>query len=273
MSSIQKRVQKLSRRRAIIGEEKGKSYWIYINRPEKLNALDKKTLTRLALEIKKGCNSNSSAVIITGSGRSFSTGADIEDIIKLKNKEEVKEFFDKIKAVMDELVSCPKPIIALVNGLAVGNGAEILLATDVVLASESSWFSFPEISLGIMPATLLSNGGYILGFRKAKYLAITGTRFSAEEAKIMGLVDEVVPQEELEKEAAEIVDILSRYDENTIKAVKKVTKELYWNNIEKVIDIVSELAISEVAKDKMEKFLSHKIKPSALQPRRTLHTY
>jgi len=236
-------------------------YWIYLNRPEKLNALDTRTWEKLIYELNKACESDSVAVVLTGKGRAFSTGDDVENMLKLNTKQEALNFFNGIKQSLNIMLSCKKPIIALVNGLAVGGGAELLLAADIVVAAENSWFSYPEISLGVIPPILISVGGGVFGFRRAKYLALTGTRFSAYEAKNMGLVDEIVPQSDLEKEAFAIADTLSNYTPESIRSIKKIVYEIYWKDIEKAIDELTNLVITEDAKYRMESFESHKLKP------------
>ncbi|MDP8002855.1 MAG: enoyl-CoA hydratase/isomerase family protein [Caldisphaera sp.] len=245
----------------VTSEKKKMCYWIYINRPEKLNALDTRTTAKLIDELKKGCSSDSIAIVLTGKGRSFSTGDDIENMLKLNSKEEAVNFFNGIKQTINLIISCPKPVIALVNGLAVGRGAEILLAADIVIAAENSWFSYPEISLGVIPSVLISNGPHVFGFRRSKYLAITGTRFSAQDAKLMGLVDEVVPQSDLEKEAINITDILSNYPPESIKAIKETITKLYWKDIEYAIDQLTNLVITKEAKNRMKSFEFHKLRP------------
>ncbi len=244
----------------VLSEKKKLCYWIYFNRPEKLNALDIKTWNRLIEELNKGCQSDSIAIVLTGKGRAFSTGDDINDMLKLNTKEDAIKFFNGIKQTLNIMISCEKPIISLVNGLAVGGGAELLLASDIVIASDNSWFSFPEISLGLIPPILISVGGGILGFRRSKYLALTATRFSAEEAKNMGLVDEIVPQADLEKEAFAIADTLSNYTLESIKSIKKIAYEIYWKDLEKSLDVLTDLVITKDAKYKMESFESHKLK-------------
>ncbi|WP_048816678.1 enoyl-CoA hydratase/isomerase family protein [Caldisphaera lagunensis] len=245
----------------VMSEKRKLCYWIYLNRPEKLNALDTKTWNKLIEELNKGCKSDSVAIVLTGKGRAFSTGDDINEMLKLNTKEEAIKFFNGIKQTLNIMISCEKPIISLVNGLAVGGGAEILLASDIVIASDNSWFSFPEISLGLIPPILISVGGGALGFRRSKYLALTGTRFSAQEAKNMGLVDEIVPQVDLEKEAFAIADTLSNYSQEAINSIKRITYEIYWKDLEKSIDALTDLVITKDAKYKMESFESHKLKP------------
>ncbi|MGC8573601.1 MAG: enoyl-CoA hydratase/isomerase family protein [Caldisphaera sp.] len=245
----------------VLSEKRKMCYWIYLNRPEKLNALDTRTWERLIYELNRACESDSVAIVLTGKGRAFSTGDDIENMLRLNTKQEALNFFNGIKQSLNTMISCKKPIIALVNGLAVGGGAELLLAADIVIAAENSWFSFPEISLGVIPPILISAGGGVVGFRRAKYLALTGTRFSAQEARNMGLVDEIVPQSDLEKEAFAIADTLSNYTQESIRSIKKIVYEIYWKDIEKAIDELTNLVITEDAKYRMESFESHKLKP------------
>ena len=177
--------------------------WITLNRPHRLNAFNETMVRELseALDLAEE-DPGVRAVIIIGEGdRAFSAGADITMFPKLKPYEAVEasrlgqEVFTKIERMS-------KPVIAAINGYALGGGLELALACDFRIAAEHAELGSPEIRLGILPGW----GGTqrlvrIVGLAKAKELVMLGDRISAEEALKIGLVHKVVPYEKLREEA------------------------------------------------------------------------
>jgi enoyl-CoA hydratase/carnithine racemase len=242
----------------IFGTLKGKGYWIYINRPDKLNAMSYEAWKILEKEIRNGCESNAIAIVIIGKGRAFSSGDDIGDLYSLKDLRSANEFFETIWSAFKQILECEKPVIAAVNGLALGGGAEILLVSDIVIAARTAWISFPEVSLGLLPPFLLSLGPYLLGLRRVKFLALTAQRLSAEEAKEYGLVDLVVDDGRLIREIEALIEDLESYPPEALKSIKKLSSLPLKNinlNVKKSIEEVSKLTQHIEAKRKMEAFL------------------
>lgn len=240
------------------------AYVITLARPEKLNAINRDMWRTLLEELNKGCSSSLPAIIIQGSELAFSAGDDIDDMYKLKDPDEAYEFFEQIYRVFKAMVECPKPVVCAVKGLAVGGGAELLLACDVVIASDKAWFSFPEIALGLMPPFLSSVGPLSLGRRRSAYLAMTGQRLSAQEAKNIGLVDEVVNDTEFEEAVNEVLRLLGSYSPSAIAAIKKVLAgSLNLDLARQAARALAELSLTPAAKERMRLFIEHKFKPAA----------
>ena len=126
---------------------------ITINRPEKYNALDAETAMLITKYVKKASSdSRCRCIIITGSGeKSFSAGADVSHIAKLKTKQEAGEFFDILYKMHKEITESPKVVIAVINGYCLGGGNELAMACDLRIASTDSIFGQPEARLGIIP--------------------------------------------------------------------------------------------------------------------------
>ncbi len=161
----------------------------------KLNPLSQALLRRLLAIVAELQADLPGAVVITGNDRSFAAGADISEF---GGAEKAREIGDTFTEAFNALAALPRVTIAAINGFALGGGCELALACDLRIASASSRFGQPEILLGIIPG----GGGTqrlarLVGPAKAKDLIFTGRQVRAEEALAMGLVDEVVPTEEL----------------------------------------------------------------------------
>ncbi|KAF0152053.1 MAG: paaG [Ignavibacteria bacterium] len=184
---------------------------VTINRPEKLNALNDETLDDLKKcfsSIKEDYAVN--VVIITGAGeKAFVAGADISEIHKL-NVIAAKHFSEKGQSVFNLIEKLGKPVIAAINGYALGGGCELALACHIRVASETAKFGQPEVNLGIIPGyggtqrlTRLVNSG------RASELILTGDIIDANEAMRIGLVNKVYPSTELIAEAIKLAEKIS----------------------------------------------------------------
>jgi len=177
--------------------------WITLNRPHRLNAFNDVLVEELSEALDTVEKDPSvRCVIITGEGdRAFSAGADITAFPKA-TPVKAEEFSRGGQKVFSKIEEMSKPVIAAINGYALGGGLELALACDFRIASEHAELGSPEINLGIIPGW----GGTqrlvrIVGLRNAKRLVMLGERIKADEALKMGLVDKVVPFEKLREEA------------------------------------------------------------------------
>lgn len=194
---------------------------ITINRPDKLNALNKKTVQELGLafeEVKN--NSEIKAVILTGSGaKSFVAGADISEFVGL-SVEQGKAMAQAGQAVFRSIETCPKPVVAAVNGFALGGGCELSMACHLRIAADNAKFGQPEVNLGL----IAGYGGtqrliQYLGKTKAMELHMTADLIGAEQALALGLVNAVVPQDQL---MAACSDLLKKIMGKSPKAITGV---------------------------------------------------
>ena len=181
-----------------------------INRPEALNALNSQVLSDLDEAITKvEADDGVHAVILTGAGRSFVAGADIGEM-KGFSARDGKKFGVHGGGVFLRLENLSKPVIAAVNGFALGGGCELAMSCDIRLASEKAKFGQPEVGLGITPGF----GGTqrlarIVGVSNAMELILTAKVIKAEEAREMGLVSHVYPAEELMDRAMELAGAIA----------------------------------------------------------------
>lgn len=167
---------------------------VTISRPKALNALNMELLEELHDIIQELYqNNDTKGLILTGDGdKAFVAGADIKELALL-GREQALELAKNGQALFKKIEDCPKPIIAAINGFALGGGCELAMACHIRIAMDSAKFGQPEINLGIMPGY----GGtqrltQLVGRGKALELILTGDQISAQEAKLLGLVNHVV---------------------------------------------------------------------------------
>ncbi len=190
-------------------EQKGSVGILTIDRPEALNALNSAVLAELDAAITAvEQNDGIRAVILTGAGRSFVAGADIAEMKEFSSIDG-KQFGVRGSGIFLRLENLPKPVIAAVNGFALGGGCELAMACDIRIASEKAKFGQPEVGLGITPGF----GGTqrlprIVGISKAMELILTAKTIGAAEALEIGLVSQVVPPEELMDKAMELANAI-----------------------------------------------------------------
>jgi enoyl-CoA hydratase/carnithine racemase len=170
-----------------------------INRPSKANALTAAFWPQLrGLLDAAAAQPGVRAVVLTGSGdRSFSAGGDIEAFAELDGAAARRDFVADCLRTFAAIEECRLPVIAAVNGLALGGGCELALACDMVLAAEHAAFGLPEASVGLVPGFGILRAPSVLGRHTAKLMVLAGERISAQRAYELGLVQQVLPAGEL----------------------------------------------------------------------------
>ncbi|HHV71971.1 MAG TPA: crotonase [Clostridia bacterium] len=189
-------------------EKKGQIAFVIINRPEVLNALNKDTLIEIkAVFDDLAADPEIRVIILTGSGeKSFVAGADIS-FMQPMTALEAYEFGSFAQDAFMSIEGNPKPVIAAINGYALGGGCEIAMACDLRIASDKAKFGQPEINLGTIPGFAGTQRlPRLVGKTKAKELIYLGEMIDAEEAYRIGLVNKVVPAEQLLAEAEKIAE-------------------------------------------------------------------
>ncbi|KAA3639732.1 MAG: enoyl-CoA hydratase [Proteobacteria bacterium] len=187
-------------------------FTITINRPDKLNALNQDTLKQLKQAVDSATsNKDVRVIIITGSGdKAFVAGADINELAKT-NATTGMQFAQFGQQVFNAIENCGKPVIAAVNGFALGGGCELAMACHLRIASDNARFGQPEIKLGVIPGF----GGTqrltrLVGKGKAMEMNLLGDMVSANQAEQMGLANLVVPQGELMKTVQKVAEQLAQ---------------------------------------------------------------
>jgi len=191
-------------------EKKDDVLVITFNREKAMNALNDETVTELQHVFNKHKDDDSiRCVILTGAGKAFVAGADISELAAA-DVAKGKAISEKGLKLMETIQYFPRPVIAAVNGFALGGGCEIAMACDIRLASEKARFGQPEVNLGLIPGY----GGTqrlsrLVGRGKAMEMILTGNMVGAAEAHLIGLVDEVYPPEELLDKAVEMAKLIN----------------------------------------------------------------
>lgn len=240
---------------------------ITINRPSKLNALNSETLQELnkvLLELR--ANDTCWGIIITGSGeKAFAAGADISEFLGKSSEEGQEMAFWGHKNVFDLIANFPKPIIAAINGYALGGGLELALACHMRIASSDALLGFPEVSLGIIPGY----GGtqrlpLIVGKGKAMEMILSGDNIDAQEALEWRLVNSVFPKSELIKNTEATLKRMFLRSRNAIaKAIHAINASDRPNHegFEVEIETFGQLFSSKDFKEGTSAFI-HKRKPN-----------
>ena len=175
--------------------------WITLNRPERLNAFDWRMLVELRAALWQATFDDAVRVIvITGEGRGFCAGRDITELRAQRALpgNSYRSYVRNNHAVFDDIETLEKPVIAAINGPCAGGGVELAISCDFRIASADAVFTLPEISIGVIPASgACSRMSRIVGVERLKEMVMTGRKYTAAEAKEMGLVSRVVPGGEL----------------------------------------------------------------------------
>ncbi len=184
--------------------------YLTINRPQKLNALNSQTMEEVRDAFERAlADEGVGGVILTGAGeKAFVAGADIGELAE-QDAVGAKEFALVTQEILHKIETFPKPVIAAVNGYALGGGCELAMACHIRIASERAKFGQPEVNLGIIPG----NGGTqrlprLVGRGRAIELVLTGRMVDAEEAVRIGLVNQVVPPERLLPSCEEMLNTI-----------------------------------------------------------------
>ncbi|MCR4845315.1 MAG: enoyl-CoA hydratase/isomerase family protein [Eubacterium sp.] len=199
---------------------------ITINRPKALNALNSQVLEELDETFKAVDLESTRALILTGAGdKSFVAGADIGEMSTL-TKAEGEAFGKKGNDIFRMIETFPIPVIAAVNGFALGGGCEISMSCDIRICSENAVFGQPEVGLGITPGF----GGTqrlarVIGVGMAKQLIYTARNIKAEQAKAIGLVNDVYPQEELLAQAKKLASMIAANAPIAVRNCKKAIND------------------------------------------------
>jgi len=204
-------------------EKKNQAALLTFNRPEVLNALNTTVATE-SLEALQSIQNDPDVrvLILTGAGRAFVAGADIAEM-EAKNAETARIYSELGHRFMNTLQDLPQPVIAAINGFALGGGLEVALACDIRIASESAQFGLPETILGIIPGWgATQRTARLVGAAKTKEMIFTGMRVKAPEALAMGLINRIVPDEALMDTVFEMAASMCRQGQTALRAAKQV---------------------------------------------------
>ncbi|PCN50752.1 crotonase [Candidatus Geothermarchaeota archaeon ex4572_27] len=227
----------------IIYERRGPIAKITLNRPQVLNALNVETFHELERALREAeSDPEVRVVIITGAGdRAFCAGLDLKEVAE-KGPLEARELSRLGHRVFRLIENLSKPVIAAVNGYALGGGMELCLSCDLVIASENASFGQAEVNVGLTPGWGATQRLWrIVGVRKAKELILTGDRISAAEAERIGLVNKVVPPGKLMEEAEALAMKLAEKSPVVLKIAKDQINRSLDNTLTAGLDYEADL--------------------------------
>eukprot|EP01083_Nonionella_stella_P082160 226760_1 len=210
----------------ILSEKRGKVGLITLNRPKALNALCDQLIVELNQQLLEFDNDDGvGAVVITGSGRAFAAGADISEMAP---KSSIECYKTDMLSSWNRVTSVRKPVIAAVNGFALGGGCELAMMCDIIIAAEGAKFGQPEIKLGTIPGC----GGTqrlirAVGKSRAMEIILTGRNFSASEAAEWGLISRAVPNDKVLDDAMKTAETIAEFSKPIVGMAKECVDSAY----------------------------------------------
>jgi len=229
----------------IVLEKKDRTAWITLDRPP-VNVLDLFLLRELGkvLELVGG-EAEIDFVVLRGSGgRAFSAGVDIKD----HTREKVPEMLEAVHGVVRRLFTISKITIAEVQGACLGGALELVCSCDLVLATEESSFATPEINVGCYPPVALARFPSIMGYHRAVEMILTGRRMSAREAQELGLVNRVVPAEELNQAVESLLDELKGKSAAVLRIALRGLREISLGSFSEALKKSERIYLDELLK-------------------------
>ncbi|RLF15728.1 MAG: hypothetical protein DRJ97_03045 [Thermoprotei archaeon] len=229
----------------LIYEVKDGVAWITLNRPP-LNVMNTEMLLELADAFKRaGQDDSVSVIVVTGAGKAFSAGADVADHMP----EKLDAFIKAFNGVFYAMWEVDKPIIAAVNGHALGGGCELVIACDMAIAASDALIGQPEITVGVYPPVAIPIMPQLIGRMKAFELILTGDRITGEEAAKIGLINRAVPADKLMDAVNELVAKLKDKSPIVLRITKKALKTaIDIAATKKAIEEVTRIYVDELMK-------------------------
>ena len=219
---------------------------VILNRPEKRNAISFELIDDLLLALEEVAKSDATVLIMTGAGKAFCSGMDLENLKSLLGRTPEQNLEDSRTMVQlfRTLHEFPKVTIAAVNGAAIAGGTGLALLCDFTLAVPEAQFGYTEVRIGFVPAIVSTFLLRQIGEKQARDLLLTGRIFGAQEAARMGLVNEVVAADRLMARARELAALLVENSPSSLRA----TKRLLTDHARAGLDAQIEAAVRENAK-------------------------
>jgi methylglutaconyl-CoA hydratase len=209
-----------------------------LNRPAKRNALNAEMIAQLHSALERAdLEAEVRVVVLRGAGKDFCAGADLDELLASAEHTLADNEASALRlgGVFTRLRELPKPALAVVHGRALAGGAGLATACDLILAASSAQFGYPEIQRGFAPAMVMALLRRVVGEKIALDLALTGRVLPAEEARAAGLITRIVPDRELETEAASVARQLSGLSQSALGLTKRLFYQLDGLSLEEGI--------------------------------------
>ena len=249
-------------------ERSGAVARVTLARPDVRNAFDDRLIDELTRAVRQaGEDPAARVVVLAGEGPTFCAGADIQWMRKAGgySRAENEADAERMAKMLRTIDACPKPVVVLAHGAAIGGGVGLVAATDIAIAAEGTVFSRAEVKLGILPSVISPYVLRAIGPRSARNLFLTGERFDAAEALRIGLVHRVVPAADLEEAGRKKVAALLTSGPEAVGVAKKLIEEVTGKTPDEAMGLtvrtIAERRASAEAKEGLTAFLE-KRKPS-----------
>jgi enoyl-CoA hydratase / 3-hydroxyacyl-CoA dehydrogenase len=201
--------------------------WITLNRPEKLNCLNKPLWKELRKALGEAEASDDVSVIaVTGNGRAFCAGDDIGELTRLQDPKDAEDLFlNCIYGLVNCIFHLQKPLLSAVNGLAYGGGCELVMLTDIAVASENARFAQPEARIGAWPPIFAVFGPPMVGIKATQELLLTAEPISSRRALEIGLINRVVAPDQLQGATLEIAHTIMKSSPASLRIIKETVNQ------------------------------------------------
>jgi enoyl-CoA hydratase/carnithine racemase len=230
----------------LLVETRGALRLLTLNRPKKLNALNAdliKALTEALLAVQH--DDSVAAVIITGAGRAFCPGMDTSSprLLTTENRKDLVRHADESIDLFKLLARIDKPIIAAVHGYALGAGCSLALGCDLVVAAESARFGFPELRAGLTASTVTAHAVHVMGRKIAFELLMLCENITPQRAYELGLVNRVVPDDQLLPAALAMAEIIAKWNPEFVGQTKRTFHRAALLDIEQALEMARDVSV------------------------------
>ena len=245
--------------RNLLVSEEGAAARIVLNRPEKRNALSLELMEEMIGALREAsAQRDIRAIVIEGAGPVFSAGHDLSEMIG-RQREFLAHLFDRCSVMMETIHEAPQPVIAKVHGTATAAGCQLVAACDLAVAAEGTRFATPGVKIGLFCSTPMVPVSRAVGRKRAMQMLLTGEPIDAATAREWGLVNRVVPLEELEPAVLQLVQAISRSSAYAVAT----GKHAFYAQIDRTEDeayehgelVMTENALAHDAQEGMTAFL------------------
>jgi enoyl-CoA hydratase / 3-hydroxyacyl-CoA dehydrogenase len=201
--------------------------WITLNRPEKLNALNKALWKELqTVLLTADADDEVSVIVLTGSGRGFCAGDDIAELTRLKSPKDAEDLFlGCIYGLVNCIFRLQKPFLSAVNGIAYGGGCELVLLTDIAIASEEARFAQPEGRIGAWPPIFAVFGPPMVGVKATQEFLLAAEPINPQRALEIGLINRVVPHGRLRESTVEMARSIMKSSAASTRIIKETVNQ------------------------------------------------
>lgn len=232
--------------------------WLRLDRPHRLNGVTPCLVEGMIAGLARAESEGARVVVLAGNGRSFCAGYDLKEFKPDPSIDAARIRLQRLQDVTRRTVAYPGPVIAAVQGYALGAGVEFALACDLVVAGADATFGFPEVAVGLSStngaSTLLAR---LVGPMRAKELVMLGERFSAYEALRLGIITRVVPHGEHEKAAADLAGRLVEQPSESLRLAKRLIDTGIESTLAQALDAEVEAALTTIGTGEIEAGIAH----------------